>query len=161
MVLPRCPKGQGNNCSQENQSSHPRKLLHSPFTVTLILCIDNKGRDAARLDAREKTRQSMHGACSSMSFSKVKGFSCGHSRDLGFQLISFIFTPNMCWTKVQTPIKGDTFGWYIMLKVLTRIPQIWWIIKLQLPIMLYVASPKHFYLIFSNCESNQIFAPNL
>ena len=31
-------------------------------------------------------------------------FSCGHSRNLSFQLISFIFTPNMHWTKVQTPI---------------------------------------------------------
>ena len=29
-----------------------------------------------------------------------KGFSCGHSRDLSFQLIFFIFTPNMCWTKI-------------------------------------------------------------
>ena len=29
-----------------------------------------------------------------------KGFSCGLSRDLGFQLIFFIFTPNIHWTKV-------------------------------------------------------------
>ena len=27
-------------------------------------------------------------------------FSCGHSRDLSFQPIFFIFTPNMCWTKI-------------------------------------------------------------
>ena len=31
-------------------------------------------------------------------------FSCGHSRDLSFQPIFFIFAPNMHWTKIQTPI---------------------------------------------------------
>ena len=33
-----------------------------------------------------------------------KGFSCGHSRDLSFQAIFFIWTPKMCWTKIQMQI---------------------------------------------------------
>ena len=31
-------------------------------------------------------------------------FSCVHSGDLSFQPIFFIYTPNMRWTEVQTPI---------------------------------------------------------